>query len=116
MGTFRYGELASLARRGARYASVHGTQYSTDTGNPAAVPEDIFNNAIAPHAAALDSSKLGYSISYNSNNQPYTTTNIDGQPIATANTVSVTVSYQWVPEIYFGGVTLRSTSVMPMHY
>ena len=33
------------------------------------------------------------------------------------NTVTVTVSYDWVPEALLGtGVTLSSTSVMPMSY
>ena len=32
------------------------------------------------------------------------------------NTVTVTVTYQWVPEAFFGGITLSSTSVMPISY
>ena len=30
---YYYYQVASLAREGARYASVHGTQYAADTGN-----------------------------------------------------------------------------------
>jgi hypothetical protein len=32
------------------------------------------------------------------------------------NTVTVTLTYTWVPEAFLGGVTLSSTSVMPMSY
>jgi Flp pilus assembly protein TadG len=118
-GVFRYQEVASLARRAARYASVHGTQYAKDTGNPAATPADIYNNAIVPYAVGLDTSKIVYSVTYSSaDNQPrpYSTTIVNGDIVATGNTVTVTVQYQWIPEAFFGGVTLSSTSVMPMSY
>jgi Flp pilus assembly protein TadG len=123
-GVFRYQEIASLARRAARYASVHGTQYAKDTGNPAATPtvsgpalpgSDIYNN-VAANAVILDLSRLTCSVNYNSANSPYSTSNVNGQVVATANTVSVTVSYQWIPEVFLGGITLTSTSVMPMCY
>jgi hypothetical protein len=32
------------------------------------------------------------------------------------NNVTVTLTYRWVPEAYLGGITLSSTSVMPMSY
>ncbi len=35
LGVFRYQQIQSLAREGARYASVHGPQYATDSGNAA---------------------------------------------------------------------------------
>ncbi len=40
MGIYRYQQVASLAREGARYASVHGSQYAADTGNAAATASD----------------------------------------------------------------------------
>ena len=115
-GIFRYQELASLARRAARYASVHGAQYAKDTGNPAPTPADIFNSQVAPYAAALDASKLSYSITYNNSNQPYHTTVSNGTVVSVTNTVTVTLTYQWFPEAFLGGMTLTSTSVMPMSY
>jgi Flp pilus assembly protein TadG len=116
LGIFRYQELASVARRAARYASVHGTQYATDTGNPAATGQTIYDNAIKNYAVAFDLSKLNYAVSWNASNQPYQTTNVNNYPVATRNTVTVTLTYQWVPEAFFGGITLHSTSVMPMSY
>jgi Flp pilus assembly protein TadG len=123
-GIFRYQEMATLARRAARYASVHGTQYAKDTGNPAATPSvsgpappgsDIYNNVVA-NAVALDPSRLTCSVRYNSANSQYSTSVVNGQVVATANTVSVTLTYQWIPEAFLGGITLTSTSVMPMCY
>src|SRR5437660_7453667 len=69
-GIFRYQELSSLARRAARYASVHGTQYAADTGNPAPTPAEIYNNVVLPNAPGLQASKLSYSITYKTSNQP----------------------------------------------
>ena len=54
MGVYYYQLVATLAREGARYASVHGTQYAADTGNSAATPADIYNNAILPMAVGLN--------------------------------------------------------------
>lgn len=116
-GIFRYQEMASLARRAARYASVHGGQYAKDTGNPAATPADVYNNVIAPNAAALDMSQLSYAVTWNTNNWPYhVTLGSNNNLIVTGNTVTVTLTYQWIPEAFLGGLTLTSTSVMPMSY
>jgi Flp pilus assembly protein TadG len=104
-GTFRYLEVASLAREGARWASVHGSQYQQETGNAAATAQDVYNNAILPKAVSLDASQLSYSVTWSPNNQPP-----DG-------TVTVTVSYQWFPELYIiGPVNLTSKSSMAMCY
>ena len=50
LGVFRYQEVASLAREGARYASVRGTDYSSATGKPAAT--DLRPTSLAKAAAA----------------------------------------------------------------
>jgi hypothetical protein len=114
LGVFRYQELASLSRRGARYASVHGLQYSKDTGNPAATPADVYANAIEPYAVGLDKTQLNYSVTWNQSNAPTQGVVVNGKLVPMRNTVSVTVTYRWVPEAFFGGVTLSSTSTMPM--
>ncbi len=116
MGMFRYQETASLAREAARWASVHGGQFAKDTGNPAATPADVYNNVIAPRAVALDLNKLTYAVAWNSDNNPYHSVVVNGTLTPVANTVSVTVTYQWIPEVYLGGITLSSTSVVTMQY
>jgi Flp pilus assembly protein TadG len=116
LGVFRYQEMASLARRAARYAAVHGAQYARDTGNPAATADDIYNNAIKPYAASLDLTKLTYAVSYSADNSPATVSVQNGNVVNVTNTVTVTVTYNWVPEAFLGGITLTSTSVLPMAY
>jgi Flp pilus assembly protein TadG len=118
MGIYRYQLVATLAREGARYASVHGTQYATDTGNAAASASDVYNNAILPMAVGLDTSALTYSVTWNTKNSPTSynpNSTPPGEPIY--NDVIVTVNYQWSPEFYITGpLTLTSTSKMPMSY
>jgi Flp pilus assembly protein TadG len=116
IGIFRYQEVASLARRASRYAAVHGTQYAQDTHVPAATPTDIYNAAVQPYAVSLDLSKLSYSFTYDRNNSPYYTTVIGGTVVATSNVVTVTITYQWIPEAFLGGIRLTSTSSNPMIY
>jgi len=126
MGVFRYQEVASLARQSARYASVHGAGYAKDTGNPAAVPNDglwsggtgqcslVYNNVIAAQDVSLNLSELNYSVTWNASNSPYHTTIVNGIVTPTTNTVTVTITYQWIPEALFGGVTMSSTAVTVM--
>src|SRR5258708_4449091 len=71
MGVFRYQEMCYLAREGARWASVHGTQYATDTGNAAATSTDVYTNAIQPRMACLDSTRFTYSVTWSTSNAPY---------------------------------------------
>jgi Flp pilus assembly protein TadG len=118
-GIFRYSQLASLTREAARYASVHGSQYAQEMNTTVPTSDDIFNNVIAPMAVGFDTTQLkqGYSITYNTTSWPYhTTTDSNNNVVPIQNTVTVTLSYQWVPEAFLGGVTLSSTSVMPMSY
>jgi Flp pilus assembly protein TadG len=115
LGVFRYQQVAALAREGARWASVHGTDYEDETDNPAATPADIFTNAILPASVTLDPSQLTYSVTWNRSNQPLQVIEEFGKPIG--NTVTVTVTYQWFPEAYLvGPFTLSSSSTAQMIY
>ena len=116
-GMFRYSQLASLTREAARYASVHGAQYAQEMQVTAPTPDDIYNNVVLPMAAGIDTSQLKYSITYDTSNSPFhTTLDANNNVIPIQNTVTVTLTYQWIPEALLGGVTLSSTSVMPMSY
>ena len=116
-GIFRYSQLASLTREAARYASVHGGQYAQEMKVTAPTPADIYNNVVLPMAAGIDTSQLKYSITYDTSNSPFhTTLDANNNVIPIQNTVTVTLTYQWMPEAFLGGVTLSSTSVMPMSY
>ena len=66
---------------------------------------------------ALDLTQLTYSVTWSTSNYPYhVVTDANNNLTKVTNTVTVTVNYNWVPEAYFGGMTLTSTSVMPMSY
>jgi TadE-like protein len=114
MGVFRYSEVCTLARDGARYGSTHGHQFRVDSGEGIGVAtdwsSDIYTNAIQPNIVALDPTLLTYQVSYpNVINQPGKPDNWPGSQ------VTVTVSYQWFPELYLvGPFTLTSTSSMPI--
>src|SRR4051794_36218579 len=98
MGASRYQQVSHLAREGARWASVHGTDYATDTGKAAATASDVYTNAILPYAVGLDTTKLGYTVTWTTSNSPSHTATVSGQQVDVANTVTVTVTYSWIPE------------------
>lgn len=115
LAIFRYQQVAALAREASRWASVHGTQYEKDTGNPAATPEDVFNTAILPAATALDPEHLSYEVTWDRSNIPLQV--IDDVQTPEGNTVTVTVSYELLPEIsLIGPINLTSTSTAQMTY
>jgi Flp pilus assembly protein TadG len=115
MGVFRYQQVAAVAREGSRWACVHGGQYEQDTGKPAATPEDVFNKAILPAATTLRPERLSYSVTWDQSNMPLQVTDDVQEPFG--NTVTVTVTYQWFPELLLiGPFTLTSSSTSQMVY
>jgi Flp pilus assembly protein TadG len=115
MGVFRYQQVAAVAREGARWACVHGGEYEQVTGNPAATPEDVFNKAILPVATMLRPENLSYSVTWDQSNMPLQVTEDVQEPFG--NTVTVTVTYQWFPELFLiGPFTLTSSSTAQMIY
>jgi Flp pilus assembly protein TadG len=115
LGVFRYQEVAALAREGARYACVHGSEYAQVTGQPAATAQDVFDKAIKPRLVALDPSKLTCEVTWNTTNDPLRVDEDVETPVG--NTVSVKVTYVWLPEMYLvGPFTLTSTSTAQMVY
>ena len=132
MGIFRYQEMAHLAREGARYASTHGGQYSLDglpasTGVSAITSSSDLQNYLSSKVVGLDASKLTISVSWSApatiipNNIPsYVDTDPTlvppGQKVI-QNYVTVTVNYQWQPEVFpLGPFQLTSTSTIAMAY
>ena len=114
-GVFFYQATASLAREGTRWASVHGSQYAEDTGQPAATAADIYAKAIAPAAVGLDRANLSYTVIWNRSNTPLTV--YEDAQIPVGNTVTVTVNYLWKPALFhMGPFTLTSTSTAQMLY
>jgi Flp pilus assembly protein TadG len=114
LGIFRYQEVASLAREGARWAAVHGRDDCEENSQPLTTGQNVYDNAIKPKAVILDPTKLTYSVAWDHAGQRPTYLDAANQP--KKNNVRVTVTYQWVPEAFLGGIALSSTSVMPMSY
>ena len=99
MGVYYYQQVASLAREGARWASVHGPTYQQGPP-PANAPtsQDVYNT-ILPMAVGLTPAQLTCVLTM------------------TSNTATVTVTYQWTPDFFITGpLNLTSTSVMPISY
>jgi hypothetical protein len=116
MGMFRYQEMASLSREAARYASVHGTEYARDTGTTAPTPEQIYQEVVVKRAVGLDLERLSYSITYDRSNSPTSVKVENGDVYPYVNRVKVTLTYQWIPEAFLGGITLTSTAEIPMSH
>jgi len=131
VGVFRYQQVANISREASRYASVHGSKYATETGGTAAAPDDglytggtnqstsLYDNAIKPRAIGMDTSKVTYSVTWDTSNaQTHTVIGTDaaGQPapVPRTNYVTVTVSYSW--KTLFGTIPVSSTSKVAMQF
>jgi Flp pilus assembly protein TadG len=100
LGIFRYEQLQSLAREGARYASVHGPTYASESGQSTASTSTVLSQ-VRGMAVGLSGLQCT-SVSYSAASLPCT--------------VSVTLSYTWTPEGLFSPVTWNVTSTMPVTY
>jgi hypothetical protein len=131
MGIFRYQQVAHLARECARFASTHGGQYAKENsvaitaGTLPTVNEAYLQNLVKSGGVSLDTTKLTTQVNLNTAGGTYdwdsTGSTNNRWPSSNnnqiQNTVSVTVTYQWIPELYLTGpITLQNTSVMPMQY
>ena len=107
LGVFRFNELQALAREGARYASVHGPNYAA-AQNSSYATSDAVLTYVESLSAGLQTNNLSCSVIWNPN--PPTT--------ATPSTVTVQLTYSWLPEAYFQyqPVTMTAVSTMPVTY
>jgi Flp pilus assembly protein TadG len=132
LGVFRYQEVAHLAREATRYASTHGGDYQLEgmpasTGVPAVSSTADIQAYLAGKTVALDSTKLTVNASWSApesivpRNLP-TYLLVDpnvppSQQKVERNYVTVTVTYQWMPEVYaIGPINLTSTSKIAISY
>lgn len=100
LGIFRYQQVQSLAREGARYASVRGPAYAAATGNAQATASSVqtYVQGMAVGLSGLSCT----SVSYSATSLPCT--------------VSVTLSYTWNPGKLFSSMTWTVTSTMAVTY
>jgi hypothetical protein len=138
MGIFRYQQVSYIAHQTARYTATHGGQYANEnaTAIQAGTLPDVNDaylatNIVEANAIAMDTSQLSVQVNLitaggtfdwddtcsNGHRMPTSTTTSGSDSTAHTNTVSVTVTYQWLPELYLiGPLTLSSTAVQPMSY
>lgn len=116
LGVFRYQQTAAVAREAARWASVHGGLYAQETGQAAATPSAVRNQVIPRYATGLDPSRITtFAVTWDDASKMPVYFDSSHQAWK-SNAVRVTITYQWVPEAYFGGIALTSTSEMPVSY
>lgn len=94
LGVFRYQQVAALTYESARWASVHGSNYSRVTGKPRADSESLLTDVIYPRASGLDVSKLTCELVWSESN----------------SFATVTIRYQWTPEALWSPVVFTSTA------
>jgi Flp pilus assembly protein TadG len=101
LGVFRYQQLQSLAREGARYASVHGPAYVlAQSGNT-----EASTSSVLAHVQSLAVGLSGLNctaVTYSSSTLPCT--------------VTVTLTYTWTPEGMFRSQTWTASSTVVVTY
>jgi len=60
LSVFRYQQVSHISREASRWASVHGAKYAQENNTTAATAQDIFDNAVLPHAAGMDTQGMTY--------------------------------------------------------
>jgi Flp pilus assembly protein TadG len=115
LAVFRYQQVSHMAQEGARYASVHGARYALEGNGPPATPVDVYNNAIKPHAAGMQTSAITYSVVWDVDNTQYSTTLLNGALVTRENVVTVTVTYSWNTGL-FGTLPVSRSASSKMHY
>src|SRR5262245_51612057 len=126
IGIFRYQQVACMAREGARWASVHGSDWQANTQHAASTADDILQLGMLPLAARMDPALLSVQVQFvdrsaNTNSDwdrvSHPPTSLDAANNMVTNRVRVTVTYQWMPgALLVGPLYLKSTSEMSMSY
>lgn len=114
LSVVRYQQVASLAREGARWASVHGGQYELEQEEPAATAADVHRLGVLPRAALVGADEVSTAVSWDDDGKM--PAYVDASGVARTNRVRVTVTYRWLPELFLGGKTMTCTAEMPVTY
>ena len=67
MAAFRRNQIAWLAQESSRYASVHGQEFSKQSGRPIATVDEVLQNVIRPNAYGLDLKNLSLTLDWQDN-------------------------------------------------
>jgi Flp pilus assembly protein TadG len=111
LSVYRYQQCAEVAREGARWASVHGAQYHTDTGKAIATPTTVYNTGMKHAAVSFDKTHVALS-GAGCTTDPFQFSITWSDPAqGRGSTVTVMVKYKM-----FSGAYVTSTSKMPVVY
>jgi Flp pilus assembly protein TadG len=125
LGVFRYQQVALLAREGSRAASVRGSQWQKDTGQPSPTQQQL-GDQVKALASGMDPAVMAVQVDWvemttgtvtpwDGASKKTTSQTVSGSPVA--NHVRVTVTYQWMPELFLAGpLTFKSVSEVPLTY
>jgi hypothetical protein len=115
-GVFRYHQVATLSRAGARYAAVHAGQYAVEQSTAVVTQDQLKQNVLLPQSVGLDTNLLTCTLSWiDGSSYPWSDASDTGT--RKQNRVRVVISYQWQPMFLFGSpLTLTSTSEMTIAY
>lgn len=126
VGVYRYQLVACQAREATRWAAVHAANWSADFQQPLTTSQQIQQAAVTPLTAGMDPSYLAVQVyfvdqgsgsvsAWDSSSRTPTSTLASGANVT--NTVRVTVTYTWLPEMFLAGpFYLKSTSEQPISY
>jgi Flp pilus assembly protein TadG len=124
MGVFHHQQVAWQAREASRFASVRGWTWEKDTDQPSPTKNEILRNVMHPLAFTMDRAKLNLQVSWVNqatgeavdwDSAPRTRFSVTKTNEYVVNTVRVTVTYEWMPELFLvGPIYLVSTSEFPM--
>jgi Flp pilus assembly protein TadG len=125
MAVLRYHQVDCLSRAAARYVAVHGSAWAKDAKQASPTTQNVLDAVVKPLAAGMDSATLslqidwtdelkGTSTDWDSASHAPSGTSSTGDTVA--NSVQVSVVYQWTPPMLWGTLTFRSVTRVPMAY
>ena len=123
MGVFRYQQVAWLSREGARWASVRANEYQKDTDLMSPTQQQIIDSAITPYAVGMETNLINVTVefvdkgtntvtSWDSATKNMRSISSSGEYVS--NLVRVTVTYQWLPGIFWNPTTVGSVTEVPI--
>src|SRR4029079_18993409 len=116
-GVYRFQQVATLARTGARYAAVHAGMYAAEQTASVVTANNLKDNVILPQSFGLETGSLTCALSWLPSGNSYPFYDSSDTGLRKYNMVRVVVSYQWQPMFLFGSpLTLTSQAETTISY
>ena len=104
---------------------MRGGDYQKETDKASPSQDDILKTAVLPMAAGMDTTAITIQVQWidQATGQVYDwdsaakyVRSVTASNSYITNTVRVTITYQWSPNVIFGTLTLKSTCEVPMTF